>query len=360
MTNTDSNNRAWFLSQERVYFVENELSWRTILLRDLSGAVLDEIRNSTSPIILNVGNSISEIKALDNYKLEKCVWLWLYGDETFNPILNFHAISHKYVKGIIRPYPLSNSSLLSNLKSCISFVLSDTIKKRSWKLLVKYTAASFIRIIRMAAVSILHNVYSKKNINFEPGYTNLFANAIALRFRDRNQSKSLIKLFQENSGTNLRKYGYCFIGQTGNSSRIFAIETLLNFETKSKKLVQQNKVFGGTIGSNGATLQTAQEYVDALQVSRFTLCPAGNYSGATFRWLESIILGSIPIVSTRIPSDPSFDTMCRYALSANRTWSHLLGEAEKMSENEEAELVEKLRHDFVQKIIELNETIAQP
>ena len=120
---------------------------------------------------------------------------------------------------------------------------------------------------------------------------------------DLSKDSSLI---DKNCEETLRIKEFSFVGQKGSVWREFAIARVRQSLNAEQFTYLERENFGGTLGANEATFQSASEYVQILKESRYAISPPGNYSGATFRWLESIICGAIPLQAFSHPSDPMY------------------------------------------------------
>tara|TARA_R110000824_G_scaffold208345_4_gene393932 strand:+ start:655 stop:1563 length:909 start_codon:yes stop_codon:yes gene_type:complete len=92
-----------------------------------------------------------------------------------------------------------------------------------------------------------------------------------------------------------RKYDFSFIGQIPDTGTRDCFERNLNklIEEKGDKYEFYVKYTDGF--SQGLS---PEEYLNILGETKISLCPAGAHSNETFRFFESIIMGSIPLVET--------------------------------------------------------------
>jgi hypothetical protein len=170
----------------------------------------------------------------------------------------------------------------------------------------------YILASRKNQITKWHNKFAKSNVNLHLGYTNLFAQSVDAFLAQRLKSNyinsnSLLKNSSEIFKNTLKEYKFCFVGQRGKFWRQRAL-SLFEFwnesTTNGKIYLQIREKFGGTIGSNGASLSTGFEYTKVIIDSHFSLCPPGNFSNYTFRILESVVSGTIPIICQPCPTDP--------------------------------------------------------
>lgn len=299
----------YYLAEEYNHFLSRELAWKFVSIDDVL-SLQEQKRDYESAIwVLLLGNSSSEITLLDRFP-ERLLWIYLYGDETFNPKLNFLILKHKSVKGVIRPYSLPYRNFLStqtklwrNSMNCV--LATKPFSSKSFSILFYGHAI----VWRQETCKVLHKVFRKPNINSVPGYTNLFAESFLQKILNFDNLTSLVEVGKTiivKSATK-RKWLVSFVGQRGNLFRARAIEVAkdTNRGLDSKFVIRER--FGGTKGSYEASVETATEYIETLSQSSYSLCPGGNYSSATFRFFESIVLGSIPLFPTDSPLDPGYE-----------------------------------------------------
>ena len=349
-----------YASKHRDIFVEYELGWRRLEIND---GIADKVwnLNREKDIVFFVGNENSELRFLEGLP-NASVWIWLYGDETFRPGLNFNVIKNPAVIGVIRPYPFFRSKFFNDYRMWLKYIITDTtlrnISIKSLLNYIRYILSSWIRILRSHTIGFMHIFFEKENVNFFPGYTNLFAQTFISKFAPGKEAISLLENTSNLVIEVQRLYDFSFVGQTGSPNRLRAIRVLEKHNSSLRKCIVLRDGFGGTEGSNGASLSTSNEYIDTLVNSRFSLCPSGNFAGASFRWFESLILGAIPIQSTRIPSDPCYESFVEYSFSAREPWSKLFNLAEQVSEEERLETYRKLMELLRVAVQGLNDRIS--
>jgi hypothetical protein len=277
--------------------------------------------------VLLIGNNLQEVKSVSKFSTEK-LWIYPYGDETFDPKLNFAILCNKQFLGSIRPFSLPRIGYWSTQRNWVRNSIS----------LLKTNQYSIIKVIDLAIrgqvlvtqqffCKILHRIFRKKNINLIPGYTNLFADSVLRSFNSQSLTTSLIEIGRSiiNGTVSSRRWPISFVGQRGNIDRQNAITTAESLLDSYQFNCVVREKFGGTKGSYDASDATADEFKAVLSESKFSLCPGGNYSMATFRLLESIILGAIPLVSLQSTTDPGYELPFGASFIATRGgWSQEL------------------------------------
>jgi hypothetical protein len=347
-----------FLTRHEFSFATLELGWDQVLLQQLSKQDMKKIVDAKKVLVLYMGNDSTELDVIQGYGL-KNVWVWLYGDETFSLRLNFQTLRNKSIAGVIRPYPLYKTIFIKDVLNFFKYYLQVSSNEKKRKLKVKYFVASFIRVCNIYIVALFHKIYRKSYYNFYPGYTNLFALSLKneLSSKELSNRSSLILNKFDTFTSSTRYIDFCFMGQSGSPDRKHAINQLRTLPSCSKKMILERQDFGGSQGTNVATRNNVSEYITALRSSKFSICPSGNYSGATFRWLESIALGSVPMLSTRISSDPAFQAPGNNLLATFKSWDELFQIAEKITEPQRIKLLENLVAEFNDNVESLNELL---
>jgi hypothetical protein len=120
---------------------------------------------------------------------------------------------------------------------------------------------------------------------------------------DGNESLFLIKENTFGKVLKDKESILCFVGQRGNIEREMAVAQTLRIQ--NSQIIIRDK-FGGSLGFNDSTSNTGNEYLKVMLNSRFSLCPPGNYSGFSFRLMESLICGTYPISKNYALTDPFF------------------------------------------------------
>ena len=310
------------------------------------------ISNGIKPII-QVG-SIEELDELLFFP-KGSLSIHLYADETYSPILNRKLFGIESASIIIRSYPVNSFSLRSILKSQLSGLVDffNNINPRNFILFIKMSFAGMIMAIRQRRISKLESLSSKTTILLPLGYTNLFCQSY-IEYMDKNYSvkisdnESLIKSRTENLiriCSDSKKFDFGFVGQTGSLARQFAVNAIRDY---GNMLILREK-FGGTLGGNEATIESGAEYVEVLMKSKYSICPPGNFSGNSFRIVESLICGSFPIVSSHVLTDPLYRDPIN--LNAKSRWIHSWEQRIETISNMTQNEIEKLSNKATLKLV---------
>lgn len=319
-----------YVSDSRNEFVSRELRWKHIsrLEFEQSRQTGDLLVNS---YVFAIGSSLGELKILQKLP-PKSIFVHLYADETYAPLLNFKLLRLKSVAAVIRSYPIEEMSILQLQKNFFFSIQRNfgLVHFRKFRKYLRSLVGGQILVLRQMFIQLLHKFSEVQSIRFMPGYTNLFAASLMKVSALPDKGESIIvnshlrKFVSEGSRTK----EITFIGQSGSYWRRTAIESAIKIfgvKKDNTDFFQIRDNFGGTLGANGASIQTGIEYVKDLLNSTFSLCPPGNYSSNTFRYCESLICGSIPIIAEGIPCDPSFRALFGPALTCRKeNWPRLL------------------------------------
>lgn len=319
-----------YVSDSKNEFISRELRWEHLsrLEFELSR------KNGNLPVnsyVFAIGSNLGELKILQKLP-PKSVIVHLYADETYAPLLNFKLLRLKSVAAVIRSYPIEQMSILQLQKDflisiCRNFGLAHFRKFRKY---LQSIVAGQILVLRQMFIKVLHKSSEVQSIRFMPGYTNLFATSLMKISGLSDKGDSILVNFHLRKFVSDRSRAkeITFTGQNGSYWRRHAIDSaieIFGFKKDKLEFFQIRDNFGGTLGANGASIQTGMEFVKDLLNSKFSLCPPGNYSNNTFRYCESLICGSIPIIAEGSPCDPSFRVIFGPALTCRKeSWPRLL------------------------------------
>jgi len=133
------------------------------------------------------------------------------------------------------------------------------------------------------------------------GYTNRFVRELQqLKIIDASSKKSIISQALSPSSKSI-DFEISFFGQLGNWFR----RSLVNqFSVVHDMFVFTYKDWGHA--PNSDKLLDTPSYAGILFKSRFVLCPPGNITNETFRYMESLILGCIPVTPDATIQDHHF------------------------------------------------------
>ena len=279
-----------------------------------TGNYLEEIQNlvdSGIMPIVQIGQNPAEIAELMKFP-KKSLVIHLYADETYRVKNNIRVMRLPATYKILRSYPTPRIRIQNIFYSTISSFLD--IKNSKFKIsnsnFVRFWAAGMVMSLRQVSIRILGILFRKSSIVCPLGYTDIFCISF-LNYKDYQlqetsaENESLFLITEKNIQDILqnKKNTICFVGQRGNIAREIAVEEIS--KTPNSIVIVRDR-FGGSIGFNGSTDKTGIEYLKIMLESKFTICPPGNYSGYSFRLMESLLCFTYPIINNYPLTDPLF------------------------------------------------------
>lgn len=330
-----------YFSRQNVEFLDREMGWQFCPLDSIISQPERFPHNNNLQLVVLIGGNLEELEVLDRFP-SKSVWIFLYADETFIPKLNKAVIEHQAVIGVIRSYPDASIPLFVSLRKCLRNFMAIIGKANIRNLygLLKELPYGLMLIIRKYWVSCLHSLHRKPSLHLFPGYTNLFCEGFKQTFgKEIGCSTSLIRFAVEERLAR-RKFRVGFVGQSGSAWRQYCLFQASEKYSSDEFAFRLNNGFMGTFGSNGATIDSSRKYIEELFTFEYSLCPPGNYSYGSFRLLESLICGSVPILAL----DCSYDSTYAIPFEISRktisnTWAQTFTEIDQISEVERQEIL---------------------
>jgi hypothetical protein len=307
--------------------------------------------------IVQVGSGKEELEELTIFPRNSII-ASLYADETYSPKSNQDLLNADSIFLVIRSYSLPKYSLIKVMKSFVQGLL-DLSSNLSFPNSLKFfnlCSAGLVMALRQKKIGKLEKKLEKNSIAIPFGYTDLFCQSFISFLTDNFgiELKPEVSLLSSevseilSKGEANRKFRFGFIGQRGNLARNFAINSV---RTKNSILVERDH-YGGTLGGNEATRATGIEYIEVLTKSTSFLCPPGNYSGHSFRILESLICGALPIVSSNVITDPLFQDPT--GLNGNShviySWKKRIREHELLNSSQINDLLQEARIKHAEQI----------
>ena len=207
---------------------------------------------------------------------DRTVIFFLLGNETYDKLKyeylnNFSSILHVFV------YNPPRMSSKIGLISAIDWLFWNPLSIFDKHLFFAWRFAKSLR-----------DQSSKVNMEYEwtplpLGYTNLFVSQLEGKFASNH-----ISLVDDWPLSNREKFSATlnsgFMGQVGTWYRKVLLQYFVRFPE-----------FAST-ESSGWVKGSTSNYVDFLNVTQLVLCPPGIYTNETFRYYETLVLGSLPIV----------------------------------------------------------------
>jgi hypothetical protein len=148
------------------------------------------------------------------------------------------------------------------------------------------------------------------------------------------------------------KKGISFTGQPGSWCRSLAISVLKQYD--------QNFNPTYTHGWGGSNQGIKTTYVKSLANSKFALNPPGNLTNRTFRYLESLILGSLPIMPPSTLQDPHlWGIWSEFQKPKKFSWKNQLKYSSKLDDNQIIGLIDQALLEEKRKIESINKNLDQ-
>jgi hypothetical protein len=170
-----------------------------------------------------------------------------------------------------------------------------------------------------------------ENSDFPQGYSKRFIRELIAEkyFTGEGSLIKVAPIFDNNE-----KHGISFTGQPGSWCRSLAISVL--------KRVDQNFNPSYTQGWGGSNQGDDNTYVKGLAKSKLALNPPGNLTNRTHRYLESLIMNSLPVMPPATLQDPHlWGIWSEFQLPKKFSWKNQLKYCNKLNENQRLELVDK-------------------
>jgi hypothetical protein len=258
---------------------------------------LNRVRNGQKALVF-VDSSVTDLRSLHCFP-ERSIILFILSDETYNLKLNLRALVNKRVFAIVRDYPLGKFIAIRNLpRMFLGKLIRTACHPSLLKLIPRAVASAFY----MSLVQILFRYMSILNrkpvLEMPLGYDSGFCEQF-VGFHELGMSESLLEYSAapENYPNLLKKANnFYFSGQRGTLDRRLMLMEARRVGIEIQSIHDSYQV--------GRSVESQNTYFMGLRNSRFSLCPPGNYSHRTFRFCESLLLYSYPIVERFTLSDP--------------------------------------------------------
>ena len=228
-----------------------------------------------------------------NLVLEKCkrnsVIIFLFGNETYNKetFEYLNKYSGKIRFAFMYNFP-SKETLSSFANPLLGFIYDFGVDKKEFGPASRLVKNGLDLILRTQAIEP-HFPF----MEFPQGYSKRFVQELKIRnlINDGESIlKSLVDPFVD------RTMFMTFTGQKGSWYRQFILELACKHVPDFKPYF--------TEGWAGANQGSKTNYIDELSKSRFVLNPPGNLTNKTHRYLESLLMGSLPVLPPSTIQDP--------------------------------------------------------
>lgn len=301
--------RAWWIpaedgGPEREYhwpYVNNEFGIRLYYGGDQKSIQLARVKNGKKAIIF-VDSSVKSFDFLDLFPARSVV-VFFVSDETYSAWSTIQVLIKPSTSKIFRDYPLGNFIETIHYPAILIRAIQE---KFAFKVPMKPLFRAFfsgIMIVSKQYCMVSLSFLVKKRLDWLPlGYTYGFAENYKRHFKVGTNisilQHSLKMLTDQGDSTN--KSNVFFSGQLGGFDRQVIIKRSQAFGLELGPIFEK---FGGP-QDPVARKEAELNYFLGLLGSEFSICPPGNYSTQTFRYLESLILHSYPLLKKWVLSDP--------------------------------------------------------
>lgn len=357
----------FYYAKPRIYFVEQELGWFPIFDRlDFINAILEnesQEKSSSKIFVLPIASK-SDVREFENCFQNNSVLIYLYADETYSCSLTYSVLSLSGVRAILRPYSLGTSDFLKMLGNLVESLIM--IQKQPANLLSRIKSLAWFSIgliilFRIFCLRFLHYWKDIPEIRGVLGYTNLFANCLENKLM---LPKGCSLLFSDvvSEAIAQERHGFIFFaGQTGKYPRKLAIQELevlaQKYEGVRDVRIIKRDSFGGGSYESLLMKNNADIYIQLGLSFEFCLTPPGNYSWKTFRFMESIILGSLPIMSVPSICDPVDFNFPNSRTCTFLPWTAIFEEAQRMPPKTRKAELNYLKSGLQEEVRLMNERI---
>jgi hypothetical protein len=309
--------RAWWIpaeddGEEREYeweYLNREYGIELFYGRNQKKFQLERVAAGEYALVV-LDSSVDSLEFLDDFP-NRSVIAFFVSDETYSATRTCKLLMNSSIRAVYRDYPIRGFRGLSFYPrlflSSLSMLRKFDMKLQSW--LIAFSSG--IAIVGKQFVMRFMSALFRKEIKHLPlGYTGSFANNYSQQFSIRSEESIIthsISGIERNALIKKDKETF-FAGQRGNFDRQVFLKSALN---SNLNVMRVNETYGGPVESNERK-KAQKDYFAGLLDSRFSICPSGNYSVESFRFLESLLLQALPIVPRAVLSDPLY-----FSLSEN-------------------------------------------
>jgi hypothetical protein len=320
-----------------------------LILTEINTSNLATIKNSTTCIFATT-NPIELEPVIKDSNPDSLI-IFILGNETYSvPIFEYlNRYKDKIKLALIYNLPKRTSYWVS--LRCLLAAIYDG------GLFFKIDGVHLIRNFKNGVDFMRRNrelKFDYKHFDFPLGYTNMFVKELnALGLAKDNKSLFNDDFFYPFLNSKFKTMS--FIGANGSWARRLAVK-------KMKKLVKDNQVQVVQDSYKGlnSPFESSTSYIKSLIDSKFVLCPPGNLTNKTFRYLESLLMGALPILPpATIQDNHLWDTWVESSGKIRYSWTKCINQALRMSESDRKEKVTKALASELEKIRAVNTKIDQ-
>lgn len=280
----------------KIYTFNINLTEKEILRREFGLELYDlnieniKLKISNQKTVLLATSSVKDLAKILSACYPNSAVIFLFGNETYDVeafmFLNQYKRKIKY--GFIYNLPCS-SSYIQVLRPMLGTAYDlDLAIFRQVKPYCRNLKNGYDLLKRTRQIKI-----EFPHLEFPQGYSTRFAKELELSGFIGVEESILKTVFPANSN---RKHEITFVGQEGSWYRQLVFRLTKQQVSNFQPLI--------TLGWGGEYQGDKTTYVDSLLGSRFVLNPPGNLTNKTHRYLESLLMGALPILPPATIQDP--------------------------------------------------------
>jgi len=148
-----------------------------------------------------------------------------------------------------------------------------------------------------------------------------------------------------------------FFGGSGSWSRRLAIENMKRLVPNCKIIFYENRYKAKDYSTFAKEISNS-DYIMSLMRSRFILCPPGNLTNRSYRYLEALIMGALPVLPpATVQDNHHWGVWSEFIKPKYYSWTKSIKMALKMEDDERIFYVSKALEREIQKINKINEKL---
>ncbi len=261
---------------------------------------LNRVRNGQKALVF-VDSSVMDLSVLNCFP-KRSIILFILSDETYNLKLNLRALINNRVFAIVRDYPLGKFNSARNIprilfRKLIRIVKHPSLFRLYFPALVSGIYMSLVQIIIRSVSALNRKPVSNMPLGYDSGFCEQF-----VRFYKLGISESLLEFSvspENHSHFSKKTTSFYFSGQRGTFDRQLMLTEARQIGIEIESVHDSYQM--------GRSVENQNRHFEGLRKAKFSLCPPGNFSHRTFRYCESLLLFSYPILERFTLSDPLFE-----------------------------------------------------
>ena len=281
--------------------------------------------------------------------------IFLFGNETYD-IQTFEYLN-KYKEKILHAFVHNipkRTSFWISLRCLLAALYDGGLSyKKSGENVFRHFKNGIDFMLRNRKINFFYSTS-----DFPYGYADLFANELEiLKLISTDDS-----LFRNNFSSKLefnKSTVISFFGASGSWNRRLAINKMKNLYPDCNIIFYENRYKVKNIFSAEKQILKT-DYATSLIRSKFILCPPGNLTNRSYRYLESLIMGALPILPpATIQDNHHWGVWTEFIKPKHYSWTKCIKKALIMSEEERVIRVSEALYGEFQKIIALNKKLNE-